>query len=84
LRGVEQVHDISVSKAKITGTHHLRNESKTLPATEELRCAEMLLFEATCILEQHTTAEPARGQCLSVSMSKVSSRWTCHCVQHRH
>ena len=28
-------------------------------ATQEIRIAEMLLFEATCVLDQHTTTEPA-------------------------
>jgi len=31
---------------------------KALHATRELRIAEMLLFEATCVLEQHTTTLP--------------------------
>ena len=37
----------------------LRRGRKALQAlTEQLRIAEMLLFEATCVLEQHTATEP--------------------------
>jgi hypothetical protein len=35
-----------------------RGRKKALHATQELRIAEMLLFEATCVLEQQITTQP--------------------------
>ena len=39
-----------------------RGQRSPHAATQEIRIAEMLLFEATCVLDQHTTTEPARAR----------------------
>ena len=69
LRGVDRLRDEKVMTTEYKGSspislnkgawQKLRRGHKALHAvTQELRIAEMLLFEATCVLEQHTTTEP--------------------------
>jgi hypothetical protein len=68
LRGVERLRDEKVVTMECKDSpvssdeaiqHKIRRGHKALhAATQELRIAEMLLFEATCVLEQHTTTEP--------------------------
>jgi hypothetical protein len=63
LRGIERLRGHKVMAeyffTPVRGIpQKLRRGCKALHATQELRIAEMLLFEATCVLEQHMTTEP--------------------------
>lgn len=76
----------------------LRHGRKALyAATQELRLAEMLLFEAACVLEQHNTTEPVLFQstgkifrfCLACHITKRQNclRWiyrSTHIVMNVH
>lgn len=73
--------DVIVSHLRFTRARQLRHSRKALhAATQELRLAEMLLFEATCVLEQHTTTEPVLFPelCRGVPLpTQISHRWIC-------